>query len=317
MQDIPRHEYEIIVVNDGSPDNSRGVVLNLRNEFSNILLIEQENKGVSQARNAGIRAAKGSFLLFIDPDDYVVPNALKQVLELAESRKAQVAILGYRFLDADGKIFADLLYEEHAGRTWTGIETYRRSRGDGKIDPDRSVGILYERSFVEKNDIMYVADVPYLEDGELVARVMCLADRCIFSGTRFYVRTTRAGSATNSRLFNDLKSINGFILAAERLRKQQSGSINEDQKIFLNQPILKFSLLAIQASIHGSVVPSLVRIRRAHKMLSGVNLDKLDLRGCIPFYKAYGRLYNISAYLFGLAWMINMFREKMTEVRAQ
>ena len=53
-QDIPRNEYELICINDGSPDNCREIVEQLQLEFSNIVLINQINQGVSVARNNGI-----------------------------------------------------------------------------------------------------------------------------------------------------------------------------------------------------------------------------------------------------------------------
>ena len=68
-QDIPMEDYEIICINDGSPDNSREVVIRLQKEFNNIILIDQENQGVSCARNAGINSACGEFVLFIDPPE--------------------------------------------------------------------------------------------------------------------------------------------------------------------------------------------------------------------------------------------------------
>ena len=65
-QDIPKDTYEIICVNDGSPDNSQQIVEKLQQEFSNIILINQKNQGVSVARNVGIEKARGNtFSLWI------------------------------------------------------------------------------------------------------------------------------------------------------------------------------------------------------------------------------------------------------------
>ena len=66
-QDIPKDDYEIICINDGSPDNCREIVEQLQQEFSNIILINQENQGVSMARNNGIDLSEGKYLLFVDP----------------------------------------------------------------------------------------------------------------------------------------------------------------------------------------------------------------------------------------------------------
>ena len=71
-QDIAEDEFEIIAVIDGSPDNSKAVLLNYSKIHKNITLIEQENSGVSVARNNGLRNATGKYIWFIDPDDLIV-----------------------------------------------------------------------------------------------------------------------------------------------------------------------------------------------------------------------------------------------------
>jgi glycosyltransferase involved in cell wall biosynthesis len=70
-QDCP--SKEVIVVNDGSPDDTRDVALGFREK---IVYLEQENRGLSGARNAGIRASTGEYLAFLDSDDVYLPHAL-------------------------------------------------------------------------------------------------------------------------------------------------------------------------------------------------------------------------------------------------
>lgn len=72
----PRIEYEIILINDGSLDSSLECCLALKEEYSNIHVISQENAGPSAARNRGIEVAKGKHLLFLDSDDYISDNSL-------------------------------------------------------------------------------------------------------------------------------------------------------------------------------------------------------------------------------------------------
>jgi glycosyltransferase involved in cell wall biosynthesis len=98
-QDISKADYEIICINDGSPDDSRGVIVRLQEKFSNIVLIDQENRGVSNARNNGINAARGKYVIFIDPDDYISPNSLCKKIEEIEKHDLDVAYTGYTILD--------------------------------------------------------------------------------------------------------------------------------------------------------------------------------------------------------------------------
>ncbi len=76
QQDIPESEYEIICINDGSPDSCKDILETYASIHSNMVVIHQANAGVSAARNAGIEVSKGEYIWFVDPDDIVVPNYL-------------------------------------------------------------------------------------------------------------------------------------------------------------------------------------------------------------------------------------------------
>ena len=79
-QDIPHNEYEIICVNDCSPDNLRDVIIEYQQKYPNIVLIEHtENKTAGGARNTGIEYARGKYIWFVDPDDQIMPNSLQKL----------------------------------------------------------------------------------------------------------------------------------------------------------------------------------------------------------------------------------------------
>ena len=299
-QDIPVEEFEIIIINDGSPDNSKAVILSLTRQFNNIVFIDQENKGVSAARNAGIDRATGEYLLFIDPDDYIAADCFSGILKTAFEADTDIFFLGYQFLNADNSLRKEIAYPEAAGKIYQGIQAYQVSRGDGTTDPDRAWAVLYKKTFMNNSKLRFLANVPYLEDGELIARILCLAERCIFSGKAFYFRTTRQGSATNSNMFFSEKAIAGFFKAAGNLKEfKKRFSLNESQILFINQPIVKFTLLIVQACTGRGNFSKYKAVKEKLKMNG---LDQLDTRGCNALYKKYGRLYNISPDLFYMAW---------------
>lgn len=93
-QDIPLEEYEVICIDDCSPDGSRAIVEHLQNEFSNLRLIcHKENKKLGGARNTGLKVAQGKYIWFVDSDDYIYPNVLRTLLDNAE--KSEVDILQF------------------------------------------------------------------------------------------------------------------------------------------------------------------------------------------------------------------------------
>ncbi len=303
-QDIKRDEFEIICINDGSPDDSRGVVKRLQKKYENIVLIDQQNQGVSRARNSGIDRARGKYLLFIDPDDYVDSNSYGPIVSNADKYQAQVSFLGFTFLTQNGSVYRQVLNENLSSSVYNGTEAYYLARGDGQTDPDRMWAVLFERDFINRYKLRYLPDVPYLEDGEFIARILCLAERCIFDGSSFYQRTTRPGSATNSELFRSEKAINGFLLAAGNLKKfKDEQNLNERQKIFLNQPICKFVLLALNSALQKPYIKNYNKIR---KILFEKGFKRIELKGVDTPYTYFVRLYNSFMVVFLLS---ALFRE--------
>ena len=92
-QDASKDDYEIVVVNDGSKDNSVDVVNRVANEFENIRVLSQPNAGLSAARNTGMREAKGEYYMFVDSDDWIAENCLTKLIgKLRKERPDDLAI---------------------------------------------------------------------------------------------------------------------------------------------------------------------------------------------------------------------------------
>ena len=103
-QDIPWEEYEVICVDDCSPDGSRAIVERLQKEYPTLkLLTTPENLRQGGARNMGLDVAQGRYMWFVDSDDYIQPNCLKKLLTQAEEEKLD--ILDFDF-DCDAKLQA-------------------------------------------------------------------------------------------------------------------------------------------------------------------------------------------------------------------
>ena len=99
-QGIPSDCYEIIIVNDGSTDNTVELAQRYISKFQNIKLFTQENHGQSAARNKGIDVATGEYIAFVDADDLVLPYSYGKIIN---------TLIRYPAMDINGRIGNRLL----------------------------------------------------------------------------------------------------------------------------------------------------------------------------------------------------------------
>jgi len=95
---------EIICVDDGSPDHSADIVLEYTEKYPNVKLIRKENGGLSSARNAGLDVATGEYVYFLDSDDYIEPDMLLNLLNLAEQNNLEIIYFNTNLVFENNKI---------------------------------------------------------------------------------------------------------------------------------------------------------------------------------------------------------------------
>ncbi|WP_294588184.1 glycosyltransferase [uncultured Bacteroides sp.] len=169
-QDFPLEQYEIILVNDGSTDNSLCIAKEYAGKYDNIHLFTHPNSGVSYTRNEGLRRAKGEYVWFVDSDDCVAENILPVLFEQTREFNLDMLIFNYvRFrgthywkykafyfkdspLDTGIKLFEDFYYE---------VAMWNR---------------LVSRAFLLANNLQFVI-ARFSEDSELSVRCFYHAKR--------------------------------------------------------------------------------------------------------------------------------------------
>ena len=113
------HDFEVIIINDGSTDKSEQIVNSFTDE--RILLISTDNKGVSQARNFGINYANGEIIAFIDADDYWFPNHLEKLFELHQKfPETGLLATNYEFYFSEHNIIRPT-FDGIPAENWSGI----------------------------------------------------------------------------------------------------------------------------------------------------------------------------------------------------
>lgn len=104
IADQTYHNLEIILVDDGSPDNCPAMCDAWAEKDSRIQVIHKENGGLSDARNAGLKAATGQLIAFVDSDDTITPNFLEALHKALTQRNADIAECGVTYVDESGNI---------------------------------------------------------------------------------------------------------------------------------------------------------------------------------------------------------------------
>ncbi len=167
-------DYEILLVNDGSTDNSATVIDMYATTDERIHAYHQENKGTSGARNTGVRHAQGEFLLFLDSDDEILPDLLADFEAIVSKEAIDLFIFpllyedysleshGQQRLTRDKEWVLDLLFQRPDMSFFSCNKIYRRALFDHFDFPE---GIIYEDNVttlrsIHHADLMYVTDKP-------------------------------------------------------------------------------------------------------------------------------------------------------------
>ena len=178
--------FEVIIVNDGTNDHSMEVIQDLIEQHKNIIIINQENQGLSVARNVGMATAKGQYILMIDSDDLLIENSLKPLLELALESQTDVVIADF-FEMTNAEInstiidlpnFADIKIEKKTGEQmffdFLRIHNYTVWRS------------LYRNEFLRKHKITFYPGI-YCQDKPFTHEIYLKAKTCIRASWPIYI----------------------------------------------------------------------------------------------------------------------------------
>ena len=227
-QDILPSDYEIILVNDGSTDNSLELAeeyLTKSKDFENwplFKIVNQENKGLAAARNAGIDVAEGKFLCFVDPDDYIEKNSLKELLYRMEDKNLDILRFNYQKVDEDYNNIQDFPSEANFN--------YSEGVISGKEFLVNRLGIacyvwayIYRLDLIRKNNIRFI-ETCYFDDTPWLPRVLVKAERVESVPVRHQFYLQRQGSMVRTKSIESIKrKVDGQIKLVSLLKEQMQG----------------------------------------------------------------------------------------------
>lgn len=196
-QDIPLEEYEIILVDDCSPDNSSEMAKEYAIQYKNVRVCTHEkNMGLAAARNTGIDAAKGQYLCFVDPDDYIEKNSLAALLKQMDDEQLDMLRFNYQKVDEEYNNVPDSEIEarfDYTPGVMTGTEYLAHRLGVGCY----VWAYIYRLEFIKSTGIRFFEGC-FFDDTPWLPRVLQKAQRVNVNPVRHQYYLQRVGSMVHS-----------------------------------------------------------------------------------------------------------------------
>lgn len=205
-QDLKNDDYEVICINDGSPDNSAEIAQSLSYMFGNFKLINIENGGLSNARNVGIKHCTGEFIYFIDSDDFLAYGALNLLLNKASAESLD--FLGFSSIRTAESAISPVISLKPIMPVVTGFRFIDRFNYNN--------GACF---FIFKREILTVSGLSFekgkmCEDGPFTTELLTLCNRVSYTDSIVYGYYINAESITNNADQNHLVKLqSGFLYA--------------------------------------------------------------------------------------------------------
>lgn len=196
-QGLTEECFEVIIVNDGTEDNSMEMIKDIISLHTNIIVINQKNQGLSMARNNGMGKATGEYILYLDSDDLLAEHCLSSLLENAIQHKADLIVADFKKME-DEEINNYLkktptLQNKCEVHEETGSSLLMKHLNPSECYVWRT---LYRREFLVNNNILFTPGI-YFEDIPFTHECYLKAGKCLRTDLTIYIYRTGHASITS------------------------------------------------------------------------------------------------------------------------
>jgi len=232
-------EIEIIIVNDGSTDNTKTIIEELAKQDNRITVINKQNNGVSSARNMGLNIAKGDYIQYLDGDDWIEPNTCEEMYTLAKEKNLDIVVSNFYRDDNYGNI--DVWYDLQENKTFYTNEEYLTLLFKGE-----SFNALWNKLFSKKihQHIRHPVSTNIGEDFVVLTQLIYQAERIgkIHKAFLHYIVnplsiTQTIDSTRKYQLFEAFSLVKKFLIQKNIYDKYKDSIAVEEFKII--KPFLK------------------------------------------------------------------------------
>lgn len=212
-------DYEIIIVNDGSTDNSAEIASGIIKDKKGCSIINQKNKGLSGARNTGLNNANGKYVWFVDSDDRIVEDAICRISsELTKFEPELLQMRGANIIDGEAHIRG---FHKHVDDgVISGLEVF--NSGDWETC---APFIVMNTDFLKRHNLRFFEGI-YHEDNEFTPRLLLTANSVRQTNDVLYLVTQNPNSITRS--VNYKKAFDLLIIVEELSKFMHRRQLSDD-----------------------------------------------------------------------------------------
>ena len=278
-------DFEIICINDGSPDNSLSILEQLAKEDTRIKIISQKNQGVSAARNAALDMVSGEYVAFLDPDDIMHPQFLEIMLSEMKSNEADVVCCGFKKISENEKVINPPVYENITAKKFKNHLLSFALRK--KPRPNNSLwNKIYKTSVIKS--IRFEKDLKVAEDMLFILRTLINAEKVFYIKTPLIYYRIRENSITHFKLTEAY--IDSHILAAKMgLQLITSNSVSDKVRkklmTFLQKIVFKSCVVLPNQKL--SADDKMVYWEKYQKVLLSLLKDNVYQPKCLDLYRRF------------------------------
>lgn len=231
LQDISESDFEVIIINDGSPDNAEEVCNTYIKANDNIVYVKQKNQGQGSARNKGLNLAKGKYVMFVDSDDLLYSHKVKEVLEQALNKNTDILRFRIDGEEKNGSIAVEEFGCTCSGMVESGEELLLRGLNMGS-----ACNSIFSRDFLINNSFKFRTDITH-EDAAFNYSIYPYAKRVFLLDKRVYLYKYNENSTDRSlNRKRRLKFVESDIRIAAMLKNiSQNKSISPKLKKYYRQ----------------------------------------------------------------------------------
>lgn len=214
--------FEVILVNDGTKDNSIEIVNKFISKHNNIKLVNKENGGLGSARNVGINHARGKYLIFIDSDDYIEATYIEKLYTEIEKSKSDIVICGINKYYENSKNIEPVNLEVENNKSYSSLEAIKLLFTN-KIFC-HAWNRIYRKELFINNNILFPEGKLY-EDILPAVKLISKSKKISFIKENLYYYRIREGAITSSK---NIKAIEDYNYAIDKVNKYISTSVYEE-----------------------------------------------------------------------------------------